>query len=116
MSGLLAVGGCDSRPTKPMPLDKQLAKDSFKVFLDAWQAGEQQAALKQKNPAITAGDPDWEAGAKLLSYKLVEMDKDDGANLHPTAELVLQTANGRRTATITYIVGTSPVITVFREN
>ncbi len=116
LCGLLIVGGCDDRPTKPVPLDKQVAKDSFKAFLDAWQAGEQQSALKQKTPEIIGGDPDWEAGAKLVSYKLIEMERDDGANLHPTAELVLQTAEGRQPPQkITYVVGTSPKITVFRE-
>ncbi len=116
LGGLLAVGGCGNSTHKPMPLDKQVAKDSFTAFLEAWKAGEQQAALKQKSPSIVGGDPDWEAGAKLLSYKVLDTEKSDGSNLHPTAELVLQTAEGRQTSKITYVVGTSPVITVFREN
>jgi hypothetical protein len=111
----LMVAGCGAY-NKPMPLDKQVAKDSFKAFLDAWKAGEQQTALKDKTPSIVGGDPDWGAGAKLIDYKVVEQEKDDGSNLHPTAELVLQTAEGRQTSKITYVVGTSPVITVFREN
>jgi hypothetical protein len=35
-----------------MPLDEQVAKDSFTAFLEAWKAGEQQAALKNKTPSI----------------------------------------------------------------
>ena len=117
LGGLLTLGGCGDSRTKPVSLNKQLAQDSFKAFLDAWQAGEQQAALKQRSPSIIASDPDWEAGAKLISYKLLDTEKDDGSNLHPMAELVLQTAEGRQPpASITYTVGTDPVITVFRKN
>ena len=79
-----------------MPLNKQLAKDSFTAFLESWKRGEQQTALKDKSPSIVANDPDWSAGAKLVSYQLVNVEKDDGSNLHPTVELTLQTAEGRR--------------------
>jgi hypothetical protein len=116
LGGLLVVGGCGGTHSKPMPLDEQVAKDSFTAFLEAWKAGEQQAALKNKTPSIVGGDPDWDAGAKLVSYKVLDTAKSDGSNLHPTAELVLQTTQGRQTSKITYVVGTSPVITVFREN
>jgi hypothetical protein len=112
---LLSFGGCGSSG-RPMPLDKQLAKDSFNVFLESWKRGEQQTALKDKSPSIIANDPDWAAGAKLKSYKPVNLEKDDGSNLHPTVELVLQTKQGEQTTQVTYVVGTSPVITVFREN
>jgi hypothetical protein len=116
LGGLLMVAGCGGTHSKPMPLDEQVAKDSFKAFLDAWQAGEQQSALKNKSPSIVGGDPEWEAGAKLISYKVLDTAKSDGSNLHPTAELVLQTNQGRQTSKITYVVGTSPVITVFRKD
>src|SRR5207248_8706781 len=114
--GLLMVTGCGGPSGKPMPLDKQVAKDSFKTFLEAWKAGEQQTALKDKTPSIIANDPAWAKGAKLASYTIVDMEKDDGSNLHPTAELVLQTDEGQHTSRITYVVSSHSKITVFREN
>src|SRR5437879_2825147 len=33
LSGLLMLTGCGGLSVKPMPLDKQVAKDSFKAFL-----------------------------------------------------------------------------------
>jgi hypothetical protein len=110
------VSGCGNTYNKPMPLDKQVAKDAFITFLNAWKAGEQQAALKDKSPSIIANDPDWAAGAKLLGFTPVDMEKDDGSNLHPTVELDLQTAEGRQKSRITYVVSSHPKITVFREN
>ena len=115
VAGLLIVSGCGSSPTKPMPLDKQVAKDSFTTFLESWKRGEQQAGLKDKTPSIIGTDPEWAGGAKLISYQVVDVEKDDGSNLHPTVDLVLQTAEGQQKSRVTYIVGTHPVITVGRQ-
>jgi hypothetical protein len=114
-AGALTIGGCGGS-RGPMTLDKQVAKDAFTTFLESWKRGEQLTALKDKTPPIIANDPDWAAGAKLVSYKPINMEKDDGSNLHPTVELVLQTAAGQQTQRITYVVSSHPKITVFREN
>lgn len=115
LAGLLTLAGCGAS-SGPVKLDKQVAQDGFKAFLEAWKAGEQQTALKDKKPSIVANDPAWANGAKLVSYQLVDMEKNDGSNLRPTVELVLQTAQGQRTTQITYVVTSHPVITVFRDD
>jgi hypothetical protein len=114
--GVLTLSGCGHSTSKPMPLDKQVAQDAFKVFLDSWKSGQQQAALKDKAPSIIANDPAWASGAKLLDYTPVDFEKSDGSNLHPTVDLDLQTAEGTHKARVTYVVSSYPKITVFREN
>ena len=66
--------------------------------------------------SIVAGDEDWSAGSKLVGYKLSDREFNDGANLHLTAELQLSSKKKKAgKTTVTYIVGTSPVITIFRK-
>jgi hypothetical protein len=115
MFALLLIAGCGGQ-SGPVKLDKQLAKDSFTTFLETWKRGETPDSLRQKS-AITSRDEDWNAGAKLVSYRVVDIEKDDGSNLHAVVELDLQDPTGeQRTSQVTYVVGTSPVITVFRKD
>ena len=107
-----ALVGCGGNPSaKDLPLDKALAKQSLTTTLDAWKAGEKPAALKDRQPSIIASDSTWEAGAKLTDYQL-KGERDLGANL--SIDVVLTTEKDGRTSKqeVTYIVGTSPVITV----
>jgi hypothetical protein len=86
------------------------------IFLDAWKQGARPAALKAGSPSIIAGDYAWEAGAKLLSYEIAPTETNDGTNLHATVKLVLDgPQSGDAQGDVVYIVGTSPVITIFRQ-
>lgn len=114
---LVIVGavGCE-QGARRLSLDKPLARESFVTFLDAWKQGERPSALKERSPQIIVGDADWNAGRRLVDYRVLETETDDGTNLHTTAELVLEDAKGReQTQQVTYVVGTSPVITIFRK-
>ena len=110
---ILMVPGCN-RGAQNLPLDRTVARESLVQFLSAWKAEQHPRDLKQDNPAIIVGEANWEAGWKLVHYRLLDTAADDGTNLHATVELVLRPP-GRRDvrSTRTYIIGTSPVITIF---
>lgn len=104
--------GC-SRTARDLPLNQEQARAACREFLQAWQDGETAVALK---PRITGRDYAWDAGQKLVKFELLPEEKSDGTNLFIPVELTLLDNHGRERATqTTYIVGTSPVITVFRE-
>lgn len=108
------LAGCGGPSAKNLIVDQSLAKQSLTTALDAWKAGEKPAALKDRMPSIIVGDPAWDAGAKLTDYKITG-ERDLGASLNIQVELTME-RNGqaiRRNAS--YIVGTSPVITVMTE-
>jgi hypothetical protein len=110
---LLLFSGCGGN-TRPMPLDKQLARDSLTKFLQAWKNGEKIDALQ--GMSIVGSDEAWEAGAKLKDFSILEPVKDDGSNLHARVKLDLQMPDGgSQSSTVTYIVGTSPKISIFRK-
>ena len=98
------------------PTDPNIAQQSLETMLKVWKDGGKSADLKSGQPEIIAVDDDWESGVKLKSYRSLGTPFDDGKNLHCTIELTLMTKAGREyKREIVYIVGTSPVITIFRR-
>lgn len=112
MVALLAAG-CTSPNA---PVDSPQARQALVQALDAWQAGETPDALRAQTPSITVGDVDWEAGKQLASYEILPAENNDGANLHCTVKLKFKGSSGANASEqVTYIVGTAPVITIFRN-
>jgi hypothetical protein len=110
---LAITAGCGHN-ARNLNLDKDVARQSLSAFLDCWKAGGDPDSLKSASPAIIGRDSDWEGGKKLVSFTL-GADTDDGTNMHITTELVLSDGRGQVTRPVDYIVGTSPVITIFRD-
>jgi hypothetical protein len=111
---VVALAGCGAPSAQDLALDKDTARNSLMAFLDCWKAGGEPDALKALSPAIIGRDTDWDAGNKLVRYTLGAVT-DDGTNLHVTTELMVASRSGQAAKTVNYIVGTSPVITVFRN-
>jgi len=110
---LAITAGCGHN-ARSLNLDKETARQSLSKFLDCWKAGGEPNALQADSPAIVGHDTDWDSGKKLVSFTL-GAETDDGTNMHITTELVLSDGRGQATKAVDYIVGTSPVITIFRD-
>lgn len=112
---LVLVAGCGGPSARKLPLDKSLARASLEKCLTAWKAGESMQSLATQQPPIICTDDDWRQGAKLLDYKLLDPESDDGTNLHCRVELTLQHSSGVPvTRQANYVIGTSPSITIGR--
>lgn len=111
---LLLVGlcGCSVKPNE-YALDPDLARTSVQMALQAWVDGKKPDDLK---PKIVIGDPEWNQGKKLASFEvLTKEETTDGSNLH--IQVVRKFSAGEAAeAKVTYIVGTSPVVTIFPQN
>jgi hypothetical protein len=71
---------------------------------------------KDRAPNITAQGRAWEAGYRLVDYQIVDDGKLDDANLRCAVKLALRDPQGRDVhKSVKYVVGTNPIITVFRE-
>lgn len=112
------VAGCGETGGANLKVDPDLAKRSLNSFLETWNRGEAMETLEKANPRIVGRDPLWANGAKLTEFKIGK-ETSDGANLHIEVELKVAAEGGASGAatpqTVTYVVGTSPVITVFRN-
>ena len=112
---LAAAAGC-TRQQHAAAVNPELARQSLRQVLDGWKRGDDLAAFRQATPNITVQDMDWTRGYKLLDYEVVGDGKYDDANLLCPVKLKLQDPKGNAVSReVTYMVGTDPVITVFRE-
>lgn len=106
---VLAAVGCGTPQTPSHPLDQDLARSSVDKAMQAWVDGK---TPKDLQPAIVVGDSAWEKGRKLLSFEVLpEEETSDGSNLHIRVKRKFQDGESQ----VTYIVGTSPVVTIFPQ-
>ena len=110
LSVLLVFGLCGcSQETPSHPLDQELARASIQKAMQAWVEGKTPEDLQ---PEIVVGDQAWEQGKKLVSFEIVSSaETSDGSNLHIPVKRKFDSSESE----VTYIVGTSPVITIFPQ-
>ncbi|MDE2508189.1 MAG: hypothetical protein KGM43_13315 [Planctomycetota bacterium] len=112
---LVALQGCGVS-SKAGTVDPDLAREALRTVLDTWKRGEAPASLKSQSPAITVQDFDWQGGRTLIDYELLGDDRAVEANLYCGVVLKLKGKTGKvEKKRVRYIVGTSPITTVFRE-
>jgi hypothetical protein len=109
---VVALAGCQ-QGARGLSLDPAKARESCTAALTAWKEGKKPADLK---PAIIVGDETWDAGKILTAFEVLPGEENDGTNLHIPVELTLKNDKGKESKSrVLYIVGTSPVVTVFRR-
>lgn len=115
-AGASLQSGCGSGPPVPAPVDASLARDTLERVMESWKEGESAESLQDETPAVVVQDFDWTQGMKLLAYEIVGEGKESGANLVAQVKLTLGDQGGAQSEkTVTYVVGTAPVLTVFRD-
>ncbi len=106
--------GCQNAATEHR-VDGKVAQQLLDSVLASWKNGEQPDAWREKTPEVVVQDMDWMTGAKLVSYEVLD-DKLIDANMHCRVKLTMQdSAQKQVVKTVTYMIGTSPVLTVFRS-
>lgn len=112
----LALAGCGTGVHESAPVDPALARDTLTRAMESWKEGESVESLQDESPAIVVQDFDWSGGMKLLNYEVIGPGKPESANLVAQVKLSLEDTAGARTEkTVTYVVGTAPALTVFRD-
>jgi hypothetical protein len=112
----LAAAGCGSGPYQSSPVDAKKARETLVVAMESWKSGETAESLKQKTPSIVVQDFDWTGGKKLHEYEVLGDGEEVDANLIARVKLILKEGEGGTVEkTVYYVVGTAPVLTVFRD-
>ncbi|GIX04372.1 MAG: hypothetical protein KatS3mg114_0241 [Planctomycetaceae bacterium] len=97
-------------------VQEDVARETLRRVLNLWQEGAPLEAAQQTSPTVVVQDSDWSAGARLLSYQCLDSGEPRNANLVIRVQLTLQTNDQRpQSKVVTYIVSTSPRLTVFRD-
>jgi hypothetical protein len=121
--GVLAAALCSgcSGSSRAHAVDPPRAREALHSALERWKAGAEPRSLQSSSTPMTVQDLDWQAGAKLVDYQLVDDGKPYDANLRVQVKLVLSDAGRGKGAggtvekKVWYLVTTSPSVTVFRD-
>lgn len=109
----MGLSGCEQN-ARSLTVDKAGARQACQTFLTAWKDGKQIADLR---PKITGRDSDWEAGKTLESFEILPEERTDGANLFLKVRRTVKPPQGApEKQEVEFVVGTSPVVTVFRSD
>lgn len=110
------LSGC-SGPSRASAVDAPLARESLKVALEHWKNGEDLASLASYATPMTAQDYEWAAGAKLLDYQILDDGKEEDRNLRVQVKITLAQEGKSKGVEkkASYVVGTSPSVTVYRD-
>jgi hypothetical protein len=109
---LLVAGGCRGGG---VPATEESARKALITALDAWKAGRQAEEMRQETPEVVVGDADWKRGARLVGYE-IGTGMFDGKNLRvPVTLVIAEPPQANRKLVVNYIVGTNPVVTLFRD-
>jgi hypothetical protein len=109
---LLALSGCSGPAAHAVNTSK--ARDALVTALDHWKQGDAPRSIS----SMTIQDFDWERGAKLLDYQVQGEGEARDANLSIKVKLTLagdKPGSRQVEKTVSYLVGTSPSVTVFRD-
>lgn len=109
---LIGCGG----PVRAKPVQVDLARETLVQVLDHWKSGGSIEELRKRNPEIVAQEFFWTKGMKLQEYRILGDGRPENANLMCDVELTLVPADGGTSMqkSVNYMVGTDPVLTVFR--
>jgi hypothetical protein len=112
----LAAAGCGGSSPRAAAVEPEAARRALRAALDGWKSGAKPADLKAGSPPMTVQDLDWLSGLTLVEYEVTGEGRGDDANLRVPVDLVLRDPGGREVRKrVSYVVGTSPTVTVFRE-
>jgi hypothetical protein len=110
--GLLA--GCSK--SKPAAVSPDKARETLKAALESWKKGDKVDALQSASPPIYVIDVEWQAGAVLKDFKLVNDGETKDAHLFCPVKITVRDSSGKETQQeVIYVIATAPKLVVSRK-
>lgn len=114
LAAAISCSGCGG-PASAEPVNPTKARETLAGVLDGWKNGDTPAQWQNRSPKIVVQDFDWQSGMKLKDYEILGDGEARDANLFCQVRLALyDPAGGEVQKLVSYVVGTDPVLTVFR--
>ena len=108
------VSGCSDPVGAPVKLNT--AQQILSGVMESWKEGKTPKDLLAAKPPVFVQEQEWNDGVALVDYEIISNDQPVGPNLIATVKLKLGNPAGKVTEkTATYVVGTSPSLTVYRN-
>ncbi|MBX3443305.1 MAG: hypothetical protein KF774_12945 [Planctomyces sp.] len=116
------LGGCLALTLLPgcghgnAPVRVEVAQETLASVLDSWKSGLSPDDVRAATPSVVVQDLDWSGGARLVDFEILPNPLAQDANLIAKVRLTLEESDGKpREKQVAYMVGTDPVLTVFRH-
>lgn len=108
--------GCGG-PQRAAPVDVELAQATLTQVLDHWKSGGAIEDFRKQTPEIIVQEALWSNGKVLQDFRLTGEPRAEDANWFCDVELIFRADNSDSppAKTVTYAVGTDPVLTVFHS-
>jgi hypothetical protein len=120
----LAVGSCwlagcgGGNVVPPPPIDPAAARVALQTALEAWQQGDEPAALRSAEPAIHVADEQWLFGGKLQEFTILDEGAPQGTQVR--FRVRLSTVDAGRSAAaareVAYLVTPGSVLSIIRDD
>lgn len=108
--------GCSGYSAAEHRVDAANAHDTLEKVLARWQQGDTTNDCLALSPPVVVQDMDWASGRKLQAFEIIGPGEARDANYYCEVRLSFEPSERvERGKTVTYLVGTSPVLTVFRS-
>jgi hypothetical protein len=112
---LFAQAGCNRGGQTAAAVEPQKALATLQAVLEDWKQGGSPQSWRDRSPEVVVQDWDWQAGAHLKEFNILGPGDARDANLFCQVRLTLERPGQSAVQqTVTYVVGTDPVLTVFR--
>lgn len=110
---VVSLAGCGGPRIYQVKMD--VARQTLTKVLDHWKSGATPESLRSAQPEIVVQDPEWEGGAKLASYEVLDQGEARDAFMVIKVKLTLVDRNEKEvTKEVGYLVSTEPVLTMHR--
>jgi hypothetical protein len=116
---IVAAGGCGGGRNyePPASADPAVARSALEKALDCWKLRITPEELQAAQPPITVADEEWRAGRRLVEFQLLAGEQPLGTSIYWPVRLKVVGTDGReQVADVTYIVCTSPIIHISRQD
>jgi hypothetical protein len=113
-----ALAGCGGKNYAPPPAaDAATARTALEKALNCWRSRITPEELRGADPPIIFADSDWRDGRRLLEFQMLPGEQPLGTSIYWPVRLKVVQANSReQVLDVTYIVSTSPIIHISRQD
>lgn len=116
LAAIIALVGCRGGSSVKASGSEDQVKQAVQQMLDAWKSGSQLSEFAASHPEIVVADEDWQDGAVLSAYKLIEPATLNGSHWRQKAELQLKSKGKSQKTGAIYAVTLSEKTSILRSD
>lgn len=113
---LATVVGCVGGGTIVAAGSEDQVKQAVTLTLDAWKSGSTINDFTKAHPELAIADEEWQAGASLVAYKLMEPAQANGSHWRQKVELQTKVKTKSKPTVVYYAVTLGEKTSILRSD